>query len=80
MFDIDADIGMRVGLDLSGPRTANMWKCGFNKGAFPKVLLDYNVRNTPLPYVFLVINPCQCEAYWQVRADMSCLIGASQTG
>jgi hypothetical protein len=26
LFDVDADVGMRVGLALSGSRTPNMWK------------------------------------------------------
>lgn len=25
-FDVDADVGLRVGLNLSGKRLANMWK------------------------------------------------------
>lgn len=34
LFDIDCDIGMRVGLNLSGKKTVNMWKCGCMKHVF----------------------------------------------
>jgi len=49
LFDQDADLGMRVGLNLSGKtRSPNMWKVGCTKDAFPvwaaKVLaLGYSV-------------------------------------
>jgi hypothetical protein len=48
LFDSDADLGMRVGLNLSGSRAPNMWKCGCTAGAFAtwaaKVLaLGYSV-------------------------------------
>jgi hypothetical protein len=26
LFDVDADVGLRVGLNLSGPPAANFWK------------------------------------------------------
>jgi hypothetical protein len=28
LFDVDADVGLRVGLNISGRRTPNMWKVG----------------------------------------------------
>ena len=34
LFDLDADVGMSVGLNLSGKRTPNMWKCGCSKSNF----------------------------------------------
>lgn len=34
LFDVDCDVGLRVGLNLSGRRTPNMWKCGCNAGCF----------------------------------------------
>ncbi|GIM16929.1 hypothetical protein Vretimale_19495, partial [Volvox reticuliferus] len=48
LFDVDADVGLRVGLNLSGRREANMWKVGCTRDAFPawatKVLaLGYSV-------------------------------------
>ncbi|KAG2482754.1 hypothetical protein HYH03_018348 [Edaphochlamys debaryana] len=48
LCDTDADVGMRVGLNLSGSRTPNMWKVGCTRDAFPawaaKVLaLGYSV-------------------------------------
>lgn len=35
LFDVDADVGLRVGLNLSGARTPNMWKVGCHKDVFP---------------------------------------------
>ncbi|KAI8475530.1 MAG: muts domain V-domain-containing protein [Monoraphidium minutum] len=48
LFDVDCDLGMRVGLNLSGRRVPNMYKCGCTKDAFAtwaaKVLaLGYSV-------------------------------------
>ncbi|GLC58458.1 DNA mismatch repair protein msh6 [Pleodorina starrii] len=48
LFDLDADVGLRVGLNISGRRDANMWKVGCTRDAFPswatKVLaLGYSV-------------------------------------
>jgi hypothetical protein len=34
LFDADADVGLRVGLNLSGPPAANMWKVGCFKDHF----------------------------------------------
>ncbi|UPQ99626.1 DNA mismatch repair protein [Chloropicon primus] len=34
LFDVDCDIGMSVGLNLSGRRATNMWKCGCTKTSF----------------------------------------------
>lgn len=34
LFDVDADVGLRVGLNLSGPAAANMWKVGCSKDHF----------------------------------------------
>lgn len=34
LFDVDADVGLRVGLNLSGPPAANMWKVGCSKDHF----------------------------------------------
>eukprot|EP00878_Enallax_costatus_P030154 GHUV01032811.1.p2 GENE.GHUV01032811.1~~GHUV01032811.1.p2 ORF type:complete len:467 (+),score=156.57 GHUV01032811.1:2135-3535(+) len=34
LFDVDADVGLRVGLNISGIMTANMWKVGCHKDYF----------------------------------------------
>ncbi|KAK9829493.1 hypothetical protein WJX72_006189 [[Myrmecia] bisecta] len=34
LFDVDADIGLRVGLNMSGRQTVNMWKVGCHKDYF----------------------------------------------
>eukprot|EP00775_Hariotina_reticulata_P009344 gene9344-9507_t len=34
LFDVDADVGLRVGLNLSGAPAANMWKVGCHKDYF----------------------------------------------
>lgn len=34
LFDVDADVGLRVGLNLSGPPAANFWKVGCFKDQF----------------------------------------------
>eukprot|EP00798_Chlamydomonas_sp_ICE-L_P014771 gene14772-20821_t len=35
LFDLDADVGLRAGLNLSGGLCPNMWKVGCNHTAFP---------------------------------------------
>jgi hypothetical protein len=34
LFDVDADVGLRVGLNLSGQPAANMWKVGCHINQF----------------------------------------------
>jgi hypothetical protein len=34
LFNVDADVGLRVGLNLSGAAAANMWKVGCFKDHF----------------------------------------------
>ncbi|WIA19151.1 hypothetical protein OEZ85_003799 [Tetradesmus obliquus] len=34
LFDVDADVGLRIGLNLSGPPAANFWKVGCHKDYF----------------------------------------------
>ena len=33
-WQVDADVGLRVGLNISGKHTVNMWKVGCMKDAF----------------------------------------------